>query len=132
MTTIEQGNTAASRCFGDSCGETISIEASSTISPSLPTDVLPASHVTASLVEWTPLPMQSSSLWHMTEYALTEKPSGSILEDYGLIPLRNMFASSWTDQHKVVLKQVLEKVIVTIDVVWDVFRKVYHYPLDPP
>jgi len=96
-----------------------------------PTDVLVPiiTKMTTPLPEWTPLPTQSSSLWHMTENALIEKPSGSILEHYGL---HNMFGSTWSEQHKYALKQALEKVVATMEVVWNIFRKVYHYPLDPP
>jgi hypothetical protein len=68
----------------------------------------------------------------MTEEGLIDTPPRPILEHYGLIPLHNLLTSSWSEQHKYVLKQVLEKVINTVEVVWNIFRKVYHYPLDPP
>ena len=137
MTTTIQSTTATIRRFGDSCGEMVSIEMSSTSdpspSPSTPTDNPPIiSQVTTPLPEWTSLPTPTSSAWHGTEDALTDEPSKSISENYGVIPLYDMFAFSWSEQHKYVLKQVLEKVIDTVEVVWNIFRKVYHYPLDPP
>lgn len=132
MTTTIEENTATSRWFGDSYRETVSVELpsiSSSNSSPVPTDVPPISKVTTPLPEWTPFPTQSC---HRTEDALIDTPSRSILENYGLIRLHDMFASSWSDQHKNVLKQVLEKVIITMEVVWNIFEKVYHYPLDPP
>ncbi|KAF8798142.1 hypothetical protein BYT27DRAFT_7228728 [Phlegmacium glaucopus] len=132
MTTTFQENTATSRWFDDSCGETVMVEMSSISSPNAsptPTDDPPISEVTKPLPEWTPL---RSQLRHTTEDTLIHTTSVSILENYGLIRLRDLFASSWSEQHKNVLMQVLEKVIDTMEVVWKIFEKVYHYPLDPP
>ena len=134
MTTTILDTTATRRWSGDSCGETISIDMWSTSgsSPSpTATDVLPIM-MTTPLPEWTSLPTQSSLPWHGTEDGLIDKPSEPIVEIYGLVPLHNMFTSWWSDQHEYIPKQVLEKLIATMEVVWSIFRKVYHYPLDPP
>ena len=119
----------------DSCMETISIDMWSTSSASTgpaATNVL-SLMMTTPLPEWTSFPTQSSFPWHRTEDALIDKPSESILESYGLAPLHNTFTSWWFDQqYKYVPKQILEKLIKTVEVVWRIFRKAYHYPLDPP
>jgi hypothetical protein len=134
MTTTIHDTTATKHWSGDFCGETVSIDMGSTTrSSSSPTVTdIPPLIMTTALPEWTSFSTQSSSPWHRTEAALIDKPSGSILENYGLVPLRDIFISWWSDQEKYVPKQVLEKLINTIEVVWNIFRKVYHYPLDPP
>ena len=134
MTTTIRDTTATRRWSADSCGETISADMSLTSGPSPnPTATyVPPLMMTTQLPEWTSLPTQSSLPWHRTEDALIDEPSGSILENYGLVPFHNMFISWWSDRHKYVPQQVLEKLIDTIEVVWSIFRKVYHYPLDPP
>ena len=135
MTTTIHDNTATRRWSGGSCGdsgETIPVDMWSTSlsSPSPTTDVLPIT-VTTRLPEWTS--SQSSSPWHRAEEdALIDEPSASILENYGVVALHNMFTSWWSDQHKYVPKQVLQKLIGAMEVIWIIFRKVYHYPLDPP
>ena len=135
MTTTIHDNIATRQWSGDSCGdfgETIQVDLWSTTrpSPSPTTDILPIT-ATTRLPEWTSLSTQSSLPWHMAEDALLDEPSGSILEYYGLVPFHNMFTTWWSDQ-KYVPKQVLEKLIDTMEVIWSIFRKVYHYPLDPP
>ena len=136
MTTTIHDNMATSRWSGESCGdigETIPVDMWSTSlpSPSPMTDVL---SITATrLPEWTSFSTQSSLPWHRAEEdALIDEPSGSILEKYGLVPFHNLFTSWWSDQHKHVPNQVLEKLIDAMEVIWSIFRKVYHYPLDPP
>lgn len=124
-------DSTATGWYGDSCAEAVVSSTSS--SPILTsTDDPPTSKVTTSLPGQTSLPTESSLPWRRTEDTVIDKPSRSILEDYGLVSLHNMFESSWADQHKYVLKQVLDKVLDTMEVVWHIFRKVYHYPLDPP
>jgi hypothetical protein len=59
-------------------------------------------------------------------------PSRSTLEAYGLMPMANFFAFNWTEQHTAVVKHALEKVTLSVRFVYDVCRKLYHYPLDPP
>lgn len=136
-TTTIHDNKATGRWSGDSCGdsvETIPVDMWSTSrpNPSPTADVLPIT-VTTRLPEWTSFSTQSSLPWHGAEEdALIDEPSWSILENYGLVTFQNMFTSWWSDQHKYVPKQVLEKLIDTMEVIWSIFRKVYHYPLDPP
>jgi hypothetical protein len=51
------------------------------------------------------------------------------IEDYALLPLRFVTSFSWpVDDLWVTLDQVME----TLETVWEIFRKAYHYPLDPP
>ncbi|KDR81746.1 hypothetical protein GALMADRAFT_276442 [Galerina marginata CBS 339.88] len=66
------------------------------------------------------------------EDSLANTPPRSILEIYGLVPIENLFTFTWSDEHADALKRALEKVMGTMEVVWNIFRKVYHYPLDPP
>ena len=137
MTTTIHDNMATKRWSGDSCGDsgqTTPVDTWSTRrpSPNPTTDVLPNT-ATTRLPEWTSFSTQSSLPWHRAEEdALIDEPSGSILENYGLVPFHDMIASWWSDQHKYVPKQVLEKLIDTMEIIWNIFRKVYHYPLDPP
>lgn len=134
MTTTVHDNTATSRWSDNSCEETIPADMWSTSRPSpspTATDIPPIT-VTTRLPEWTSFSTQSTLPWHVEEDALIDEPSGSILENYGLVPFHNMFTSWWSDQHEYVPKQVLEKLIDTMEVIWSIFRKVYHYPLDPP
>jgi len=65
------------------------------------------------------------------ETSLTHTSLQSILETYGLIPLKDLFSLFQNDQSDV-LSKVSDKVVGTMEVVWNIFRKVYHYPLDPP
>ena len=138
MTTTIHDNTATRRWSGNSCedsGETIPVDMWSTSRPSpspTATDVPPPT-VTTRLPEWTSFSAQSSLPWQRAEKdALVDESSGSILENYDLVSFHNIFTSWWSDQHKYVAKHVLEKLIDTMEVIWSVFRKVYHYPLDPP
>lgn len=51
---------------------------------------------------------------------------------YDLIsgPIREFLSSTWPTQDEHALR-VLEQVKRTMEVVWQTFRKIYHYPLDP-
>jgi hypothetical protein len=134
MTTTIHDNTATRQWSGDACGETVPVDLWSTSHPSpslTATDDLSLT-VTTRLPEWTSFSTQSSLPWHRAEDALANEPSESILENYELAPFYDMFTSWWSDQHKYVPKQVLEKLIDTMEAIWSIFRKVYHYPLDPP
>ncbi|KAF8911057.1 hypothetical protein CPB84DRAFT_1763256 [Gymnopilus junonius] len=66
------------------------------------------------------------------ETTLMSAPTFSILDTYGLAPIDNLFTFTWSDEHLDALKRALEKVVGTVEAVWNIFRKVYHYPLDPP
>jgi hypothetical protein len=67
-----------------------------------------------------------------TETSLSSMPSQLVLKSFGLMPIENMFTFTWSDEHLETIKHALEKVIGTMESVWNLFRKVYHYPLDPP
>ncbi|KAF9013958.1 hypothetical protein BDQ17DRAFT_1341809 [Cyathus striatus] len=55
-------------------------------------------------------------------------------EEYGLIPLAQMFDFSWIhwEMAQENMQNGLEKVAQAMEVVWQFCRKAYHYPLDPP
>jgi hypothetical protein len=67
-----------------------------------------------------------------TETPLSNMPSQLILKNFGLMPIENMFTFTWSGENLETLKHALEKVLGTMESVWNLFRKVYHYPLDPP
>ncbi|KAF9482804.1 hypothetical protein BDN70DRAFT_874609 [Pholiota conissans] len=62
----------------------------------------------------------------------TAQDQRSILEHFGLVPVDNLFNFTWADEYPYTLKRTMAKVVATMEVVWNIFRKVYHYPLDPP
>ena len=51
------------------------------------------------------------------------------IEDYALLPLQYLSSFSWSMDD---LRPTLNKFMETLEIVWEVFRRVYHYPLDPP
>ena len=57
--------------------------------------------------------------------------SGSSIagEESGLLPMHHIISVYWPTYD---WRTTLEKVLETVDVAWQIFRKVYHYPLDPP
>jgi len=65
---------------------------------------------------------------HETDASSLPPESMSAAERYALLPIQHILTFSWPvhDFHSTV-----EKVMQTIDKVWQMFRKVYHYPLDP-
>jgi len=61
-------------------------------------------------------------------------PSGSSIADEeskGLLPMHHIFSVYWPI-YDYDWRRTLEKVMESVDVAWQIFRKVYHYPLDPP
>ena len=50
-------------------------------------------------------------------------------ESQGLLPIHHIISMYWPTYD---WRTTLEKVMETVDVAWQIFRKVYHYPLDPP
>ncbi|GLB34779.1 putative DNA recombination [Lyophyllum shimeji] len=54
--------------------------------------------------------------------------STSFAEKYALLPIQHI-TFSWPTHD---FHSTMEKVMQTIEKVWQIFRKVYHYPLDPP
>jgi hypothetical protein len=53
----------------------------------------------------------------------------SSIEDYALLPWQYMLSFSWPGDD---LRATFDKVMETLETIWEIFRKVYHYPLDPP
>lgn len=56
-------------------------------------------------------------------------PRASFIGDYTLLPLQYVFQFSWPVDD---LRATLDKVMETLETVWEIFRRAYHYPLDPP
>ncbi|KAL0577806.1 60S acidic ribosomal protein P1 [Marasmius crinis-equi] len=55
------------------------------------------------------------------------EPAPSFVETFGLVPYRKLMNFTWGD-----LKPVAQSLSQAIGVLWQIARKVYHYPLDPP
>ncbi|KAJ3510224.1 hypothetical protein NLJ89_g4806 [Agrocybe chaxingu] len=56
----------------------------------------------------------------------------SILERYGLIPIESFLSSDWLDEQSSAFKRAFVKVQDSMEFVWRIFKRVYHYPLPPP
>jgi hypothetical protein len=56
-------------------------------------------------------------------------PIASSIEDYALLPLQYLLQFSWPVDD---LRATYDKVMETFETVWQIFRRAYHYPLDPP
>jgi hypothetical protein len=74
----------------------------------------------------------ANNLLKESSIAVTPTPSLSTLEAYGLMPIANFFAFTWTDRHTAAVKHTMEKLTISVRFVYDICRKLYHYPLDPP
>ena len=52
-------------------------------------------------------------------------------DPHGLAPFAPIFSFTWTNEHAA-LRHALEKLTSSVQFVWNICRKLYHYPLDPP
>ncbi|KAG6833644.1 hypothetical protein H0H87_002840 [Tephrocybe sp. NHM501043] len=67
---------------------------------------------------------------HATSSVAAPQPTASLMDQYALsLPIQGLFNFTWPthDFHATV-----DKVMQTLDKLWYVLRKAYHYPLDPP
>jgi hypothetical protein len=71
----------------------------------------------------TSLPVSTSTVVRDESFA----PIAS-MEDYALLPLQYVLQFSWPVDD---LRTTLNKVVETLERVWEIFRRAYHYPLDP-
>ena len=102
--------------------ETIRLRTASSITPSF----IAPSRTDASRPETT------SSLTLSAVEEEVASPSGSSIvdeESKSLLPMHHIISVYWPTYD---WRVTLEKVMETVDVAWQIFRKVYHYPLDPP
>lgn len=75
----------------------------------------------------------SASFYEASETSLSPTSSpASYVHSLALVP-EKLLSMTWEDLRPVrtVASSALKKVSAAINVVWHVFRKVYHYPLDP-
>lgn len=132
VTTTLYGSAGTRWWFGEQpITETSVASSTHTVVPS--SSAVLSSPVIEGTVTTTPTILHSS--YHdtsTTETSLSNMPSQLILKSFGLVPIENMFTFTWSDEHLETIKYALEKVIGTMESVWNLFRKVYHYPLDPP
>ncbi|KAL0059985.1 60S acidic ribosomal protein P1 [Marasmius tenuissimus] len=60
-------------------------------------------------------------------YDILAEQSPSFIETFGLMPYQKVMNFTWGD-----LKPVAETISHAMGILWQIARKVYHYPLDPP
>jgi hypothetical protein len=72
----------------------------------------------------------SASASGAKDIPLSVSPSPSATELYALLPIQHILSFSWPVQD-FDFHATLDKVLQVVDAVWQLFRKVYHYPLDP-
>jgi hypothetical protein len=120
------------RLFGDSDDPSSFLSSSSVVQP---TPAFTPSRTTTDTTPTTPNYDYETSkvddLVKKSSITLTP-PSCSTHEAYGLMPMADFFAFTWTDYHTAAVKRVLERVRISVWFAYDVCRKLYHYPLDPP
>lgn len=126
--TVSNG-TGCLRVFRDTADSTPSV-----IPPEFPTREFTPSRTTTTTTMITKYDCETSdanNLVKESSIAVTP-PSHSTLGAYGLMPMANFFAFTWTEQHTAAVQHALERVTLSVRFVYDVCRKLYHYPLDPP
>lgn len=77
-------------------------------------------------------PQTNHQITNDSELAVAIPYRQSILERFGLIPVHQLFFFEWAEGEGTTIQRTLAKVGGAAEVVWKIFRKVYHYPLDPP
>ena len=124
------GSSSSRWWFADT--ETASLSPSSSVAhPSLTTTEIV--HKTTTDTPSTHLQHEGSSRADsVRETSVIPITSQSLFDNFGLIPLDNIFIFSWSEQHTAAVKKALGKVVESMEFVWSICRKVYHYPLDPP
>ncbi|RDB21428.1 hypothetical protein Hypma_011789 [Hypsizygus marmoreus] len=118
ITTTVYAATGTRRWFGEVPTESASSESPSstlavitnTISPTDASEPPPRSAYTS--VSNTPMP----------------SPSTSSTAQYALLPMQHVISFSWPT---IDLHSTFETVMKTVDIVWQLCRRMYHYPLDP-
>ncbi|TFK42450.1 hypothetical protein BDQ12DRAFT_597199 [Crucibulum laeve] len=118
-------STETQRWFAAPSAESVAI----TSSASLGSDSLTSATYTLSPEPTTPTHPRQTETRGTSLSATSYK---SILEQYGLLPLQQVFSYQWRLPDSDDLQLGLDKVVQTLEVVWQMFRRVYHYPLDPP
>ncbi len=103
---------------------------STIVQPALITpDLMPSKTTTDTLKSLYAPPYTDNFL---IESSVTIRPSYSAFDAHGLVPFDRIFSFTWTNEHDAALRHALEKLTVSVQFVWDICRKLYHYPLDPP
>ncbi|KAF9566322.1 hypothetical protein CPC08DRAFT_814891 [Agrocybe pediades] len=139
VTTTVFGNTETNWCAGGQHPTVNQVTASPTANPekiTTPTTTVTnfspnIEFMTASTADVAQPTSEPSQHDPMKDTSLTSNSLRTVLEKFGLIPLERLI-SSWADDQADLLGRVSEKVKGTVEVVWNIFRKMYHYPLDPP
>lgn len=127
-TTIYGTGTSSRWWFGEATAE--SSPFTPTLSPSLPPFAASSQSSLAATALIVELPQESPDLdFEQKETSISMASAKSHWEIYGLLPLQHILSFSWPNDD---IHATLGKVIETMESVWQLFRKVYHYPLDPP
>lgn len=120
------------RLFGESDDSTsFVISPSSVIQPSLLTpDLISTTDTTTMGSTYDYSTSDSNNL--LKESLINIASPRSTVEAYGLRPMADFFAITWTERHTAAVKHTLEKLTMSVRFVYDICRKLYHYPLNPP
>lgn len=125
VTTTVYASTGTRRWFGDVPAETRPGSAPST--PTAPAGAAKAlSPDEAQQSDLTPSPLVSET----EDKSLSPTPSPSVVEMYALLPIQHILSFCWPIQD-IHIHTTFDKVLQAAEVVWQLFRKVYHYPLEP-
>ncbi|KAF8163441.1 hypothetical protein B0H34DRAFT_856929 [Crassisporium funariophilum] len=133
LTTTIYASTTTRRWFGEPTPEPTTASASKVTPVAVPSGDPPIRTKLQTLDVTSAFPSPSSH-HHTPDWRETslDTPTQSILEKYGLIPIEHIFSFSWTDEHADTMKRATDKIVETMEVLWNIFRRVYHYPLNPP
>ena len=74
----------------------------------------------------------SASTLAPTEVAISVRPPLPFFDGFSLSSLSQAFNFSLSEKHVEAMKTAMAQAVHTLEIVWHLFRKVYHYPLDPP
>ncbi|KAF9469218.1 hypothetical protein BDZ94DRAFT_1317152 [Collybia nuda] len=123
VTTTIYTNAGTRRQFGDIPTETSPV-------PFLPTPI--ASIIATGVLppdedhppDQTPLPVR------VMKHATRSLPPSSSTESYALLPVQTILSFSWPFQ-EFDIRATLDKAFQAVEVIWQLLRRAYHYPLDP-
>ncbi|KAG2157513.1 hypothetical protein DEU56DRAFT_23610 [Suillus clintonianus] len=88
----------------------------------------------SSLVSPPPSPLSSGTATEKMSPSLTPTPTPTSTSDENSLSLIDVLPFTWPLKMDLppVAQQTVDTVLEGLGVVWQVFRRVYHYPLDPP
>ncbi|KAF8892442.1 hypothetical protein BD779DRAFT_1509107 [Infundibulicybe gibba] len=78
-----------------------------------------------------PTPLRAAPSVALVPTDTTRTSQSTTTPTYALIPIKNTISLLWAEHDMELVHVALDKVMKTVDIIWQICRKVYHYPLDP-